>query len=99
MLLLCLNVFTNRANIRSTHREGTISLLPRKFRNAHVLMHPSRGHFLDLAQNVGKAVRGAKAQQQMYMIRGPADLLWYAVERLDATTKVGLKVITPRGFD
>jgi hypothetical protein len=87
MLLLRLDVLANNANIRPAHSESTVSLLPPEFRDPHVLMYPSRGRLLDLAQNVGQAMRRAKTQEEVDMIRDAADLFGYAVERLHTTSQ------------
>ena len=68
--------------------------MPRELR-LEIRPRPSRGSFLQLAHEVGEAVRGLQADEQMDVVGHAADLLADATKPVDGASEILMQTGTP----
>src|SRR5947199_10315389 len=95
VLRLLLDVTANRLALGSADRKRTVAFLPCKTTDANLIVYPPGRNGLQLAKHISKAVRRAKADQQMHMIRDTTDALGNSIRRADDATEIGVQCAAP----
>jgi hypothetical protein len=72
MFLLSFHVLANRGDTGFAHGESAVSLLPREFCQAELVVNPSRRIALEGTQHVRDGVCGLQSEKQMHMVGGTA---------------------------
>lgn len=96
MLGLVRDVFLHLESRCRTHRESTVTFLPRKLTALNLIMHPNRRGLLQLPHEIRKAMRRLQSNQQMDVIRNAAHALAESSQTTDRSTEILVQTPTPR---
>jgi len=99
VLRLLLDVTANHLALGSADRKRTVALLPCKITDANLIVHPTGRNGLQLAKHISKAMRRAKADQQMHVIRDTTDALGNSIRHADDATEIGVQCAAPWWLD
>ena len=95
VLVLLLDVATNRAALRRAHCKSAVTFLPCESGHTNLIMHPTRRDRLQFAKHISQPVRRAQPDQHMHMVRNAANAIRNSARRANDSAKVRMKVCAP----
>jgi len=88
-------ITANRLALGSADRKRVVTFLRCKITDANLIVRPTGRNGLQLAKHISKAVRRAKADEQMHVIRDTTDALGNSIRRADDATEIGVQCAAP----
>ena len=95
VLVLVGDVMSNRLPSRGADREGGVTLLPRKRACSLLLMYPCGGGFFQFAHDIGKAMRGLQADEQMNVVGHATDAFGKTAQSANRAAKLIVETRPP----
>src|SRR5205823_14872730 len=92
-------ITANRLALGSADRKRVVTFLRCKITDANLIVYPPGRNGLQLAKHISKAVRRAKADQQMHMIGDTTDALDNSIRRAYDATEVSMQFAAPWRLD
>jgi hypothetical protein len=93
------NVCRNVGKIGAADGEGAVSLLPGEAVLADRVVTPGRCTFLQIAKEVGDAMRGSQSHEQMDVVLDTSNLESYTPKMADSPSENGVKLRAPSWID
>jgi hypothetical protein len=95
VLVLLIDVATNRAALRRVHCKSAVTFLPCESEHTNLIVHPTRRDRLQFAKHISQPVRRAQPDQHMHMVRNAANALRNSARRANDSANVRMKVCAP----
>src|SRR5690606_36841648 len=94
-----IDIFRHGGLIESAHRECRVAVLPSKTGTGNRRRRPGGGRFLYVAHEIGQAMNGFQAYEQMNMIGHASHSLRYRIETAHGASEIFVETGAPRGGD